>query len=326
MNVAQNAVGSGDTAHMGSETLGATARSTPVETPSAETEQAPVEVTAADTPTSPTSETQAATPPESEVSKLDRAKAAADKAKRIASRKRAQAQEQAQLRQRAETAAQEAQRYQAEARQLGELQARLKKSPLDVLREQGVTANSVLDRAAEEHSPQGQLDSFKREFTAQLESERAARRQLEQQIQSERQAVHIEREKAKFVATVSDEKKFPALSGLPPQFVLAAAQSTYSEAVSKGYTPTDEEVLETLEDLYSSHTAKRTKSAGGSHNGTPTATGANGKASPTPPRTITNGMASAKASAPTDYESLPDDFARKEYLARMLEAYKPAKQ
>ena len=218
----------------------------PTAAPETATEAAPETATGATTP---------------EPSTYDRARQAADRlvAKRKAQRQ-ADAQREARMRGLESQAAADRQ-----AREAAERQARrVETETLQVMREKGITDKMVAQAHIDDQSPEGRMARLE----AELKAERAERQREAQARQQEDASAGQRAQQQEYLRSASamegDAPRYPhiaAMAAVDPRGVIRIALDLVDRARAQGKVPTNADLLETQEWLYSEAAAKATKAS-----------------------------------------------------------------
>lgn len=236
-------------------------------------------------------------PPEVDTEALERAEAAAQKAREGARKNRELREAQERQRQELQRAAREAEELRKQAEEYKRLQAELDADPYAALKKRGMTEQELAERALREGTPEAALHAIREE----LKAEREARAALEQRLAAERQAAAAEAARQKFHALADNEEAYPRLAALAHPAQLAIVQATLKQIADNGYETrglTDEQVAAAAEKFLSPKNLKKAVAA------------AKTEAAPaTKPavKTLTNAVTSERAVAPRPWEELSDE-------------------
>lgn len=197
------------------------------------TQAAPIVTTQAPTtpetkapdPKAPVVETEAAPEP----SGLDKAASAAQRARKAASSQR-KAREAAQLSAYQATVAQaENQRLREEVAATRAQQEAFRQDPYKALRDAGLTDTQIAARVAKD----GTIESVVEKLQAQLTSEAAARKALEDSIKAEKTAVAEREAEQNYLKLANDVKVYPNLAKLPDTFILDLTRNLISQLANR---------------------------------------------------------------------------------------------
>jgi len=241
------------------------------------------------------------------LSPLDRAKAAAAKARESAGRNRQLMDAQKVLSRQNQAAQQRIHALQAQNEQAARFQQQLAQDPYAALKQLGMTEEQLAHRAVREGTPERMIENVQR----QLAEERQARLALENRLVTERQNIALRQAETAFVQLTSDDSKFPLLSELPAKTVLLLAKSATEELVAQGYDVSDFPDA----DLCALVEHKLKEGRRGKRAAAPPP---EAKPKPPPIKTLTNSLGTAKHSMPSNFDSLSQDeqFA---HLGKMAE-------
>lgn len=255
------------------------------------------------------------------LSKLERAKAAAEKAKRDhAARVKLQQAQAQQSRMLAERERELAQLREERARMAAQLE-KADKDPLGYLREKGTTADVLARRAIEDASPDAKMRRLEEMVAAEREARIKAEQAREEQARQAQQQAAISAARDAFVKKAGDVEKYPSLARhaeVRPQGIIREAEEILADAYKKtGMTYSDDEVLEYLESVYSKAHGSPSAKAGATKAATETRNGAGAQETTTAgkPRTLT-AAASQKGALPPDWDEL-SDAEQKKAMAEM---------
>jgi len=237
---------------------------------------------------------------------LERAEAAAKKAREGSRRYREMLEEQRRVQAEAARVAREAAEYRRRAEEAARLRETLRKDPYAALKQLGMTDQELAERALREGTPENELRMLLEQQREALESERQARQQLEQRLEAERQALARQQAEANFTRIADDESAYPRLSQLAAPAQLAVAQAALQQIANNGYDVsglTDEQVAEACERFLAPKRAPKAAA--------PKPAPAAAPAAPAAPKpaatTLTNQVSNARATAPRPWEELTDD-------------------
>jgi colicin import membrane protein len=230
---------------------------------------------------------------------LSRAEAAAKKAREGSRRYREALDAQRRVQAEAQRAAQEAAENRRRAEEASRFQEELRRDPYAALKKLGMTDQELAERALREGTPENELRTlFQRQQEA-LEFERQRREQLEQRLESERQAAVRQQAEANFHRLADDERAYPRLAQLAPTAQLAVAKAALQQIASNGYevgSLSDADVAEACERFLAPKKAAKAAPAAPKAAAPPKSSG-----------TLTNSVTAARATAPRPWEELSDD-------------------
>jgi hypothetical protein len=244
--------------------------------------------------------------PEPEVDRevLERAEAAARKAREGSRRYREVLEAQRKVQAEAERAAREAAENRRQAEEARRFQEELRKDPYAALKRLGMTDQELAERALREGTPENELRSLLQQQQEALAAERQRIQQLEQRLESERQATIRQQAEANFHRVADDERAYPRLAQLEPSAQLAVARAALQQIASNGYDVgglSDPDVAEACERFLAPKRAAKVAAK--------TAPPAPAPAPPAPKQsaTLTNAVATTRATAPRSWEDMSDD-------------------
>jgi hypothetical protein len=286
---------------------------TQIEVPVTATEGLPPAAGEGATEHKPEGEQEASPPPAAEPTKLERARQAADHAKRQSAsrrRERERLQEERFARSHAE---QQLQTERAERERLTALLDEADHAPLDYLRKKGVTADKLVQEGINATTPEGKIAALEERLAREAESRKAwEQKQMDAATTAQTRKAYDD-----FLTMAADKEKFPTISRLAkvrPTSVCRDGDEVVAAvyAKTKRY-PSYEQVLAYLETTYKQALSDEPKSPGQS----------NGQAKDAPQaglgagsRTLSSKMAE-RASLPKSLDELtPED--QKAHLAEML--------
>lgn len=232
---------------------------------------------------------------------LERAEAAAKKAREGSRRYREALENQRRVQAEAARSAQEAAEYRRQAAEAAQLQESLRRDPYAALKKLGMTDHELAERALREGTPENEMRMLLEQQQETIAAERQARQQLEQRIESERQAVARQQAEANFARIADNEGTYPRLAQLSSSAQLAVAQAALQQIANNGYDVSgldDDQVAEACERFLAPKRAAKAAPK-------PAPAAA---AKPAPANTtMTNQVANARATAPRPWEELSDD-------------------
>lgn len=184
--------------------------------------------------------------------KADARKARLDELKSLAESEAAKVREKARKRAERERASTLAREAEEQARQYRALMSRAKEDPLAWAEENGINPEAIIDRAIKKGSQEEQIAAL----NAKLERFEQERLQEQKRIQETARQQQFERGARALVEHVfGDEEKYPALTLSYHQRerqLALDAHSVYVQATASGYSYTDQEILDYLEQRESS--------------------------------------------------------------------------
>lgn len=199
---------------------------------------------------------------------------------------------------------------QAETRHLREWEQGLAKDPYAALQERGMTPEQITQRILKDGSPEALIEQARGE-AKQVAAELAA---FKAEMASQAARVARAQVEGSFFAEAGKAESYPNLAELPRKFILPAVNQLQADLLSEGYAQseisalTHDQVCTLLEREFAG--ARKAKAA-------PVAAAV--EAQRTPPKTLTNRIASAKITAPSNYDDLPIEEQTK-HLNKMARA------
>ncbi|NBW08779.1 MAG: hypothetical protein EBR82_12220 [Caulobacteraceae bacterium] len=180
------------------------------------------------------------------------------------------------------------------------LREKAKADPVGVLEELGATTEQLVKAAVLRGSPEEKI--------AQLERKLAEREARESQLEQQRRQLEAERGRAQafeaFTATArGNESRWEALSALPDDYLQSEGWKIARDAAKRGYTYSDEEILDYLEQREKPRYNKLRERLSVSGTGT---TGQRDTAKAAPSKTLSHKQAQT-ASSTADISRLPRD-------------------
>lgn len=285
----------------------------------AKVEEAIAETAAPETPATPAEEQAAAEP-----SAFDKAKIAADKAKKGAAANRKLRDQGVQLQQQLREQAQTTAQLEAKLRQATSYLEQAVNDPIGLLKSRGVPETELAKRVALAGSPEGQIEAMRAEIE---ETKRQLQAQHEQARAREEATRQAQVENA-YLTTAKDEAKYPNIAHLDGDVILTVTEKVIrdlrSKAVANGHVPAnDEAAMARYMRQYEDHhfleylNSKFAKKAASQE---PASAPAAPETGSTKTKTITNKLASAKHVAPVDFSKMNDRQQRKEMARQLREA------
>jgi len=259
----------------------------------------------------PEGESPAESPAEPEGSPVDRALAAAAKARAGAARNRELRHQQQMLARQNAMAQQRIQQLQVQAHQAQQQLERLAQDPIGVLEERGVSQEELIRRGMRRGTPEEKIDAL----TQIIQEERQARVALENRIIQEKQQIALRQGEVAFLQE-SLKESYPTLSVLPERTVLREAKEAVEDLTAQGYDLSDfpdSDLCAYIEHRLTS--GKRRKAAPAA----PEAAPAEGK-KPLP-KTLTNSLGTKRVQMPANFESLDQDEQFK-HLGKIAESHR----
>lgn len=259
------------------------------------------------TPPAPVSE------PGVELTPYDKAKKAADKAKKGAAANRVLREQGVQLQTQLESQARHAQQLESQLRQATQHLDHVLKDPLGAMKALGVTPKDLAQRVALDGSPEGQIQALALEL-------QATKARLDEQAQAAREQETRTKQaqiENSYKQEAGNAKKYPNLAAVHPDFILSRTKdmvaqlwethrrdaASFQRATGRSNPSeiTNHEYLTYLNDFYAQKPAAPQTAA------TDTAPETGGKKT----TTITNQLASTKHAAPPDFSKMSDRQQRK---------------
>ena len=244
-----------------------------------------------------------------EQSRLERAKAAAAKAKDAARRYRTLQAERDRISREHEMTRARVAQLEQQAQRGDALEQSLRGDPLKALQQLGVTPDKLVERALQDGTPAAEIAAL-RELVAQ---ERHEREQLQQTIKQREYAEQAKHAESAFVAAAKNAERYPNIAHMAPEILVMLGKQVAQEARARyiretGTAPTitDRQILSYLNQKLA--TTEKPSAAATPKKAAPTpkpkapAT-AGPKATPESPRTLTN-VAAGQVSKPSNWEQL----------------------
>lgn len=236
---------------------------------------------------------------------LERAEAAAKKAREGSRRYREALESQRRVQAEAARSAREAAEYRRQAEEAAQLQQSLRKDPYAALKKLGMTDHELAERALREGTPENEMRVLLQQQQETIAAERQARQQLEQRLEADRQAVARQQAEANFARIADNEGAYPRLAQLSSSAQLAVAQAALQQITNNGYDVSaldDEQVAEACERFLAPK--RGAKAAPAAKLPPPPAVAPAKQPANT---TLTNQVANARATQPRPWEELTDD-------------------
>lgn len=242
-----------------------------------------------------------------EESASSKAKKAADAARKGAANNRKLMEERDRIAQSAQYATQQAQNYRAQLEQNNAFLTNLQRDPLAALKQMGVTPEQVAQRMAAEGSPEAMIADMRK----QIEDQNKRYDALIAKEQAALQAARAEKIENEYKRAAQDTKKYPNISQVHPDFVIARTRELLISLREQGHDPSqfsDHDLLSYLDSAYSKTGSAVTPPKDGAAATSEKKTG-----------TITNRMQSASHTAPPDFNKM-SDRQQKKWMADQIRA------
>jgi hypothetical protein len=226
---------------------------------------------------------------------LERAEAAAKRAREGSRRFREMQETQQREAAQRQAVQREAERLRQEAEEYRKLKEDLDRDPYAALKARGMTEQALAERALREGTPEQAIHELNRK----LERAEQARVALEQRLQLEREESNARQVEQNFLKVADNDERYPRLAQLNSAAQLAVVRASLQQIVNNGYEVSglsDEQVAEACEKFLAPKKGKAaTKLA-------PTAAAAKPA-----PKTLTNAVATERAMAPKPWDELSDE-------------------
>lgn len=243
------------------------------------------------------------TTPGAELTRQQRADAAAESARKSSKIAKARKLEAERWKSQADNLSRQNQTLLDQQRQFKEFQDNLKQDPYAALKTLGMTEQELANRAIKEGSPEALYEKL----AQQLQDERNERLRLEKSIADQKQAVHMRTVETQYLAQAGDATKYPYLQYLPSETILSETQRIVREYKQKGGDPSqvaDHDWLEFLDLRCKKHIEGRKLGQTSSSESSENSSGATSTVPKPTPKTLTNTLGTNTGSAAVDRDKL----------------------
>jgi len=258
-----------------------------------------------------------------EPSAFDKAKLAADKAKKGAAANRKLREQGLQLQRQLQEQTQTTAQLEAKLREATQYLEQAVNDPIGLLKARGIPETELAKRVALAGSPEGAIEALRQELAATKQQLQTQAEQAQAREAATRQA-QIENA---YVTSAKDETKYPNIAHLDGDVILTVTQKVIRDlrksAIDRDIVPpNDEHAMARYMRQYEDHhfleylNSKFAKKAAPQETAPAAATETSSKKT----ATITNKLASAKHAAPVDFSKMNDRQQRKEMARQLREA------
>lgn len=182
-------------------------------------------------------------------SKFEQAKAAAEKAKKGAAANRKLMEEKQRLEGQARYEASRAQQLEQRLQQADALLTNLSRDPVAAMKQLGVPPEEIAKRMAMDGSPEAKIAALEQMIL----QERTERQKLVDAQRDREQEVRRAQLENEYKQEAQNDKKYPNLVGVHPDFILAATEKLIQQLQRRGHDPSrfsNHDLLEYLDSTY----------------------------------------------------------------------------